>query len=579
MQLFILASLLASASARSLILESVPALPDGWAKAPSAVAPSDDKINFSIALRNPRADEIAAAPGAKHLTRDEVRRLRAPDQADVDKVLSWLKEHGITNANVKDDFVHVESSIAQASKALEADLQRYSFKNDKTFVRATEYSIPEELKEAVNFVHPIANFMIPDRSEKMHPVSSGRKHPAGQESAAMAADGGAVCSGGVTPSCLRKLYNIQYEAPNNSSDVRFAISGYLEENGNHRDTQSFFSKYDPSLRGYDFKIETVNGGEDPQTPAGGEAQLDIEYGMAIGHPAKVTYYATGGRGVKLGDDGKPVSNPDNEPYLAFINYLLDKPDNEVPHVLSVSYGDDELTVPKDYAKKVCDMYGLLTKRGTTIIHSSGDGGSTGGQPGNCKSKDGKHTDTTMATFPAGCPWVTGLGATSHTSEPPPGVGFSSGGFSRYFSRPSWQDAAATAYIKGLNGHLDGYYDPNGRGIPDISAVGTNFACVVNGYSQGISGTSASAPLFAGLIALVNDARLRQGKQSLGFLNDKLYSPEVTSVLQDITTGTSYGCRFQSGSQSGWAAAKGWDAITGLGVPKDFQKFMAVLVDM
>lgn len=570
MQLFILASLLASASARSMILEQIASLPEGWTKAEALATPHSNNYQFSIALRNPRAAEIAAAPGAKHLTREEVKALRAPDQADVDKVLAWLKENGLTKATQKDDFIHVESTVAETSKLLEADLQRYSFLNDKSFIRAKEYSIPEELKDAISFVHPISNFMNPNR--KIKPTSSGQRSIDER-----AVNAGAACSQGVTPKCLKQLYNIQYKAPSNTSDVRFAIAGYLEENGNHKDTQAFYKKYAPELVGYDFKIETVNGGKDPQTPAGGEAQLDLEYGSAIGYPAKVTYYATGGRGVKLGDDGKPVSNPDNEPYLDFLNYLLDKPDNEVPHVLSTSYGDDEATVPIDYAKKVCDLYGLLTKRGTTVIHSSGDGGSTGGQNGNCRSKDGKNTETTMPTFPAGCPWVTAIGGTTNTQEPAPGVSFSSGGFSRYFPRPDWQKNVVPKYITALNGHLDGYYDKNGRGIPDISAVATSFQCVVNGFTQSIGGTSASAPLFAGLIALVNDARLRKGKPSLGFINDKLYDPKVIAVLQDTTSGTSQGCSFSSGRQSGWPAKQGWDAITGLGVPSDFQKFLDVLV--
>ncbi|KAM3515645.1 hypothetical protein MY11210_000823 [Beauveria gryllotalpidicola] len=91
--------------------------------------------------------------------------------------------------------------------------------------------------------------------------------------------------------------------------------------------------------------------------------------------------------------------------------------SQLPHVLSVSYGEDELSVPKQYAKRVCDAYGLLTKRGTTIVHAPGDGGSTGGHNGNCRSRDGKNTDTTMPTFPDSCPWVTTVGATHQGSNP------------------------------------------------------------------------------------------------------------------------------------------------------------------
>lgn len=569
---FIFAALLASASARSIVLETVPVLPAGWKQSDVAVD-SNNEMTFSIALKHSNAEPMSSVLASKsdHLSRDDVRSLRAPDQAHVDSVMKWLASEDI-EGKADHDMIKIQTTVDKAAKLLGADFHYFNYDDKVAKLRTLEYSVPEEVAEAISFVHPVANFMRPTRESEVKP----EEMAAAQSNAADAESDGAVCANGVTPGCLKKLYNINYSAPDNNSDVRFAISGYLEQNGNHKDLQNFFKQYYPELSGYDFDVELVNGGKDPQSPAGGEAMLDLEYGMAIGYPAAVTYYATGGRGTKLGDDGKPLQGKadDNEPYMEFIQHLLDKPDDEVPHVLSVSYGDDELTVPKAYAKRVCDLYGMLTKRGTTVVHSSGDGGAAGGRVGNCRSKDGKNTKTTMPTFPAGCPWVTAVGGTTNTKEPAPGVDFSSGGFSTYFTRESWQVDATDGYVEALNGHLNGYYNATGRGIPDISLAATSYKIILNGRRSNIGGTSASAPVFAGMIALVNDARLRAGKKSIGHLNPILYSDKVKAVLQDTDSGVSAGCDFANG---GWPAKKGWDAITGLGVPKNFDKLMEILV--
>lgn len=145
-----------------------------------------------------------------------------------------------------------------------------------------------------------------------------------------------------------------------------------------------------------------------------------------------------------------------------------------------------------------------------------------------------------------------------------------GGFSDIFPRPSWQDSAVTQYIKELNGTNDGFYNKTGRGIPDVSAYGHVFLTKNGPFESTHSGTSASAPVFAAMIGLLNDLRLKQGQPVLGFLNPILYSKDVVSVFNDITEGSSFGCA------SEWDALKGWDAITGLGT-LDFKRVRAALV--
>ncbi|PNY21226.1 Uncharacterized protein TCAP_07270 [Tolypocladium capitatum] len=560
-------------------LEKTQVLPDGWnqfSDAPNAAHP----LRMSIALRQPEIHRLGAAlTGAVRLSVDDVLALRTPDQGDVDDVLRWLADNGITETKSEKDWVHVRTTVGKAEKLLNMKMHRYSFDGQPPVLRTPEYSIPDSLSKAISFVHPIANFMTPT-----HEVAASRPMPSSMAMALHRRDD-SLCSAITTPSCIAKQYNIRYSTPDGTSPVRFAIAGFLGQYANFNDTKEFFHRTMPNLvtAGYNFTIEPVNGGENLQDPnkAGSEANLDIQYGMAIGYPAQVTYFPVGGRGIKLNDSGQPFPEEysDNEPYLELLQYLINEPDDRFPHVLSVSYADDELSVPRPYAERVCSLFGMLAARGTSILVGSGDGGAKGGRNSTCRTNDGTNKDITMSTFPGSCPWVTAVGAVTNTQNPPQGATFSSGGFSRYFDREPWQDAAVDGYVKALDGHLQGYYNPAMRAIPDISAVGTQFMTIVNGQPMMLDGTSASTPVFAALIALVNDARLRQGKMVLGWLNRTLYSPKVQSVLRDITSGQSMSCVFSDGSQpGGWPATKGWDAITGLGTPGNFNDLLQALVE-
>jgi tripeptidyl-peptidase-1 len=162
------------------------------------------------------------------------------------------------------------------------------------------------------------------------------------------------CSTATFTECIRKLYDITYNATL-PSPSRLGIAGFLEQYVQYEDVANFLEVYAPELTGldppYNFTLELLNDGLNPQTPiwmAGLEASLDIEYAMTIGYPSAVTYYSTGGRGVKLDGSGAeiPMTGSDNEPYLEFLQAVITKPDNELPHVLSISYADDEQSVPR-----------------------------------------------------------------------------------------------------------------------------------------------------------------------------------------------------------------------------------------
>lgn len=332
--------------------------------------------------------------------------------------------------------------------------------------------------------------------------------------------------------------------------------------------------YAPWGASQNFSFVLINGGlstQDDDVDDDVEANLDIQYATSIGYGQDITYYSTGGLGELVPDLDQPdADDGDNEPYLEFLNYILALDDSELPQTITTSYGEDEQSVPASYATTACDLFGQLGLRGVSILFSSGDTGVGSA----CQTNDGLNTTRFLPIFPAACPYVTSVGGTFGV-EPEAAVSFSSGGFSDLFPRPSYQDAAVAAYLEILGDQWDGLYNKTGRGFPDVSAQGYDFLVTEPGnITYLVGGTSASAPTFAAIISLLNNARLSVGQAPLGFLNPWLYSVGVEG-LTDIVDGGSDGCTgtdIYSGlptpyvPYASWNATTGWDPVTGLGTP-------------
>jgi tripeptidyl-peptidase-1 len=119
--------------------------------------------------------------------------------------------------------------------------------------------------------------------------------------------------------------------------------------------------------------------------------------------------------------------------------------------------------------------------------------------------------------------------------------------------------------------LKTYKIADGRGYPDISAQGLYFAFVWNQTFSSISGTSASTPLAASIISLVNDDLIACGRPPLGFLNPWLYKKGYKGFT-DVTGGNTSSC-----GTAGFPVTKGWDPVTGFGTPVSEFYFQRTLI--
>lgn len=135
------------------------------------------------------------------------------------------------------------------------------------------------------------------------------------------------------------------------------------------------------------------------------------------------------------------------------------------------------------ANRTCSLFAQLGARGVSVIFSSGDTGVGSA----CQTNDGKNTTRFLPIFPAACPFVTSVGGTRYV-QPEVAIGFSSGGFSDRFPRPSYQDAAVTGFLSILGDTWKGLYNPAGRGFPDVAAQSYRFIVVDGGAEIRVGGT-------------------------------------------------------------------------------------------
>ncbi|RAL08807.1 S53 family peptidase [Aspergillus homomorphus CBS 101889] len=550
----------------NVVLEKIQAVPNSWSLVEEADTSSN--ITLSIALSRQNLEQLeskllsVSTPGqstyGQFLDIDEVNALFP--LTDHSAVASWLTEAGVTNISRQGGLISFATTVGTANKLLNTTFSVYE-KAGTQKVRTTQYSVPDSLSGSIDLISPTV-FFGKTRAERSASFQSLKVAKRSSSSSSV--------SQHITPALLKQQYNIDY-TPKASSGSRIGFGSFLGESALYSDLDLFTERF--GIPQQNFTVELINGGVNNQTYDGGEADLDVQNIVGLVHPLPVVEFITAGSPPFI--PNVLQSTDTNEPYVEYYEYLLAKSNDELPQVITNSYGDDEDTVPYAYATRVCNLIGLNGLRGISVLESSGDSGVGAA----CLSNDGTNTVQFTPSFPGTCPYITAVGGTQDIPE----IAWvdSSGGFSNYFARPSYQAAKVETYLeKHISKAVKKYYTPyvnfSGRAFPDISAFGGSpyYETYVNGELELIGGTSGSSPVVAAVIALLNDARLRAGKHSLGFLNPWLYSSGYKS-LNDITGGTASGC---DGSHAGagyipwasWNATEGWDPTTGLGTP-DFAK--------
>ena len=336
-----------------------------------------------------------------------------------------------------------------------------------------------------------------------------------------------------TPLQVAQLYNFPSNASGNGAGQ---CIGIIELGGGYKtaDLQTYFSSL--GLAVPTVTSVAVDGGANAPTGSAdgpdGEVMLDIEVAGAIAPAAKIVVYFT--------------ANTD-QGFLDAITMAVHDTANK-PSVISISWGGPESAWTGQSFQQFDQAFQDAAVAGVSVCVAAGDGGSS----------DGVDDGDAHVDFPASSPNVLACGGTtlkatttaisSEVVWNDSGDGATGGGISDQFPLPAYQDNA------GVPSSANSSHN-TGRGVPDVAANAdpeTGYSVRIDGENTVVGGTSAVAPLWAGLIASLNQAL---GKP-VGFLNPTLYGLSASSgTFRDIT----------SGNNGAYSAKAGWDACTGLGV--------------
>lgn len=483
-------------SAEYQVVENLRSVPQNWVQGPAA-SPSKP-LHFRIAIqqdeKNAEFEQKVidlSTPGhesyGQHMTRDEVKDFLRPSSEVSDAILSWLDAEGVPQEAIEDsgDWVNFVVPVKKAEQMLNAEFFHYeNTVNEVSRIRTLSYSVPQAVRPYIQMIQPTTRFgdINSQRSFVFDVMPNTHNTNGNFRTSADEVD----CNLVVTPDCLRDLYGMQDANAKPHPKNKLGISGYLEEYARYADFNQWVSNYAPEIEGATFSVEHIKGGQNLQNSSSDsvEASLDIDYGIGMSYNTTAVYYTTGGRGPLIPDLDQPdAEDGSNEPYLDQLHYILDLDDEDLPSVLTTSYGEDEQSVPETYSESTCNLISQLGARGVSVIFSSGDTGVGSA----CQTNDGFNTTRFLPIFPAACPFVTSVGGTTHI-EPEEAIYFSSGGFSDRHRRPPYQDEAVKAYLEKLGDRWDGLYNPEGRGFPDVSAQAYNYSVIDKGAPILVGGT-------------------------------------------------------------------------------------------
>ncbi len=481
-----------------------------------------ERLEVTVLLRRRDADALHARVAKLHagdadappLSHEEFERRHGADPADADAVRRFAEGHGLAVAHqhLARRTVVLTGTVAQFNAAFGVDLQRFEHEHGSYRGRVGPVHLPAELQGAVEAV-----LGLDDR-----PVARPhfRVHAAGERAA----------NTSFTPTQLASIYRFP---PGDGHGQCVAI---VELGGGYRSTdlRAYFTKL--GLKAPAVSAVSVDHGRNHATGNAdgpdGEVMLDIEVVGAVAPGAKIVVYF--------------APNTDAGFLDAITTAVHDKVNN--PSVVSISWGGPESSWTAQSMTAYDQAFQAAAALGVTVCAASGDNGSDDGVG------DGRdHVD-----FPASSPHVLACGGTrvqaaggqiaaeTVWNDGAQG-GAGGGGISGTFAVPAWQKGLKAPRTHGSAVAL------KHRGVPDVAGDAdpvTGYQVRVDGQDTVIGGTSAVAPLWAGLVARINAAKGTR----VGLPHAKLYAH--AAALHEVT----------QGNNGSFAAGKGWDACTGLGSP-------------
>ena len=493
-------------------------------------ADAAERLEVSVVIRRQagnalkdRVSKLATDRRAGHLKREDFARQFGAAPADLAAVRKFAGAHGLTV--VQEDAarrtVVLSGTVAQFNVAFGVDLQHFESPEGSYRGRVGSVQLPDELQGIVEAVLGL------DNRPQARPHFRARG-PNGKASR-RAASGTAPTS--YTPLDIASLYGFP------GGNGKGECIGIIELGGGYRPAD--LATYFQSLKVPPPAVAAVSVDHGRNQPTGdpngpdGEVMLDIEVAGAVAPAAKIAVYF--------------APNTDAGFHDAVTTAIHDTTNR--PSVISISWGGPESSWTAQAMTALDQAFQAAAAMGITVCVASGDNGSSDGVSGGTDNVD----------FPASSPYALACGGTSLRAaggsiasetvwNDGATGGASGGGISSVFPLPAWQNGLEVTMSAGGDEPL------KQRGVPDVAGDAdpdTGYAVRVDGSDTVIGGTSAVAPLWAGLIARINATK----GAAVGYINPLIY--KSPTALNDIT----------QGNNGDFSAVAGWDACTGLGSPK------------
>lgn len=455
---------------------------------------------------------LATEPAKRqYLTPEQFEEKYGASDADFEKVESFAEDHrlSVVSRSSAQRTLVLKGTLGALEAAFGAKLEMFHHRSGTFRGRTGALTIPADLKGVVVGVHGLDNRPLRKTRRRLLPHTAVER---------------------VTGASLAQRYTFPAGADGDGQCIAF-----IELGGGYRLAE--IKRYSKALQ-----IEkvprvsavSVNGAHNVPSTADsddGEVVLDVEVAAAAAPGARLAVYF--------------ADNTDRDFIDAVLRAVHDK--HRKPSAISISWGGPEETWTDQSRAAMDEAFQAAALMGITVCVASGDHG-TNDEP--------RPPSKVRVDYPASSPWVLACGgtdirATGEVVWNDADGWATGGGISTKYPVPSWQKTANTT--RSL------LTQEPGRGVPDVAGSATNYAILVDGEDVTSGGTSAVAPLWAALIARLNQALGRR----VGFVNPALYKAAAANKgFTDIVGGdnAAVGTR-------GYPSVKGWDPCTGLGTPK------------